>query len=72
MLSKKVVLFVTFSFAAIVVISLIFPCGGAGLGLLSFLFASLNVLMAIIFGFEETRSIENFLIDGRRTFFNWI
>jgi len=65
MLSKKVVLFVTFCFAGLVVVSLIFRWGGTGLGLLSFLFAALNVLMAIIFGFmKKSIQARTFLLMG--------
>lgn len=65
MLSKKVVLFVTICFAGIVAVSLIAQWGGTGVGLLSFLFGALNVLMAIIFGFmKKPVQSRTFLLMG--------
>ena len=66
MLSKKVVLFVTIFFAGIVAVSLIARWGCTGLGLFSFLFGGLNLVMALIFALfkkgKEARTC--FLMGG--------
>ena len=48
MLSKKVVLSVTIIFAVIAVFSLLAQWGGTGIGLFSFLFGAINLLLALI------------------------
>lgn len=61
MLSKKVILSVTIIFAGMVVISLIAQWGAAGLGLLSFLFGAINLLLALIFAlikkYQESKTL---------------
>jgi hypothetical protein len=63
MLSKKVVLFVTILFAGIVAFSLFAQWGGTGIGLFSFLFGTINLLMALIFALmKRYKASRSFLL----------
>jgi hypothetical protein len=65
MLSKKVVLFVTIFFAGIAAVSLIARWGGTGLGLFSFLFGALNLVMALIFALlKKNKEARTFFLMG--------
>jgi len=65
MLSKKVVLFVAIFFAGIVLVSLIANWGGAGLGLISFLFGTLNLFLALGFALlKKNRESRTFFLMG--------
>lgn len=65
MLNKKVVLFVTIFFAGIVAASLIARWGGTGMGLLSFLFGAINLLMALVFALmKKNKEARTFFLMG--------
>lgn len=65
MLNVKVVLLVTILFAAIVIFSLTARWGGTGLGLLSFLFAAINLLAAFVFALmKKNKEARTFFLMG--------
>ena len=65
MLDKKVILFVIIFFAGIVAFSFINNWGGTGMGLLSFLFGAINLLMALIFALmKKNKEARTFFLMG--------